>query len=168
MADYPWGEKKEKKKRNAWLKEHKLYASFREIVKSGSSEDEALAMVMEDYVNVQNENKKEEIIGLTKTDYLWAFEHLADDEDEISIDQAPSRMAWSLLKNAKLDPTMARNIEARLGKELFGGDEDDDDSRAYVKSGTAQALKQRFSGILGEIQQLLSRELPRAVGCAER
>jgi hypothetical protein len=168
MAEYPWGDKKERKKRNDWLKEQKLWTSFRAIVKTGKTEAEALDLVMDDFMQVRGEGKTEDVIhGITKTDYLWAFEHLADDEDEITKDQAPSKMAWSLLMNAKSDPSMARNIEARIGKDLFGGDEDDDDSRAFVKSGTAQTLRQRFSGFLGEAKQLLSRELPRSMGCTE-
>jgi len=168
MADYPWGKKTERKKRNDWLKEKKLYTAFRGIVNAGKKEHEAADMVLKDFNQVQEENKSvEEVTGLTKKDYLWAFANLGLKEEELLKDQAPSKMAWSLLCNARSDPTMARNIETRLGKELFGEEDDDDDSRAFAKTGTAQALRQRFSGFLDEAKQLLSRELPRTMGYTE-
>lgn len=166
MFNCPWGEKDDYESRDEWLKENGLTNDFRSLVKAAKSEgiDEpesnAISQIIEDYELINREQGGKGQIS--KDDWLWAFKNYAN--DSVKRKDAPSLYAWSLLKGAKNDNAFYRNIEARVAKELFGGENDDDDSRAFVKSGLPEALRQRFSGVLGKAKQLLSDELPCTMG----
>ena len=161
MADYPWGDNGGKTARNKWLKDNNVYSGFKELVKSGVDEKEALKNILSDFDTVKEEASSE---AVSRENWLWAFTNSAN--DYVTAKDAPNEFSWALLVQARKDPTLLRNVEVRVAKDLFGGDDDDDDTRALVKTGVPAALRKRFSGFLGETKQFLSRELPSTVGCS--
>lgn len=98
-----------------------------------------------------------------REDYIWAATMYAD--ASVRKDTCPSKFAWSLLIGSRKDPSAWRNLQDKVGKGIFGGDDsDDDDDRAFTASGLPQALRERFSRFRDEARQLFSGELPRVFG----
>jgi len=169
MPEYPWGNLENKPKRDIWLREnglHKAFGTYRNQAESEgiqNAEEWAADMILEDYYRVGGSRATTPV----REDWYWAFEHYGDDKKEVTRKDAPSPFAWSLLKGAWNSDSGWRSIQDKVAKDLFGEDISDDDDRAFIATGMPAALRERFSGLLGEAKRLLAGKLPAVFGRTE-
>lgn len=172
---YPWGQVSYVNKRDAWLRENDLQDVWKDLLESAKEmgllglDGVAWAsdQVTEQWDAVKNEEEKESAENRLpqKEDWYWAFKHYGD--DVVDQKDAPSMFAWSLLLGAKKDNSCWRNLQDKVGKDLFGTEVDEDDDRAFIATGMPSALRERFSSVLGEAKRVLSGDLPRVFGRTE-
>jgi len=174
MPKYPWGNLENKPKRDIWLHENGLYQAYGKYCKQALAEEAedidewAADKILEDLERVSGTVKA---TAPVREDWYWAFEHYGDEHDTDNAEKlkkdAPSPFAWSLLVGAWNSDGSWKAIQDKVAKDLFGGDISDDDDRAFVATGMPQALRERFSGLLGEAKRLLSGKLPAVFGRTE-
>lgn len=176
MAKYPWGSLKYTTKRKIWLTENELSHAFdayrAQAVKLGMSGSEASEWasdkILEDWKLAKDKNKGIKAHVPVREDWYWAFEHYGDDPKKLKRSDAPSPFAWSLLAGAWNNDTSWKSLQDKVAKELFGDNVGDDDDRAFIATGMPSALRERFSGILGEAKLLFAGRLPEVFGRTER
>jgi len=144
---------------------------YRKQAEADDNPDEwASEKILEDFDRVSKEAGISRIDVPVKEDWYWAFEHYGDDregEDAVTKKDAPSPFAWSLLVGARSSDPSWKSLQDKVSKDLFGGDIGDDDNRALIATGMPSALRERFSGVLGEAKRFFSRQLPEVFGRTE-
>jgi len=172
MPAYPWGDLKHVESRRVWLGENSLVKAFGEYrkhsINSGMSEAEAEEWasdkIVEDWEAASSEMKAHAPV---REDWYWAFEHYGDDPSSLTKADAPSAFAWSLLVGARNSDPAWKSLQDKIAKDLFGGDVSDDDDRAFIATGMPSALRERFSGVLGQAKRLFAGQLPDVFGRPE-
>lgn len=97
-------------------------------------------------------------------DYRWAMAHYAI--EDIGIEDAPSRMAWTLLHMARHSGNDGKAIREELTRLTQSGGNIEDD-RAIETTGIAEATRAGFSEFLGKVRGLLEKEVPDVLGRAD-
>jgi len=175
LAKYPWGTIKNKERLKVWLGENGLLPAYNSYLKQAKldglsakeAEIEANDKISEDWNLVQKEDGSVKANAPIREDWYWAFEHYGDNPEDLTREDAPSPFAWSLLVGAWKNDTSWKSLQDKVAKDLFGGDVSDDDDRAFITTGMPTALRERFSGLLGEAKRLFSGKLPPVFGHTE-
>lgn len=91
-------------------------------------------------------------------DFKWALENLHD--MKVKRCEAPSKLAWSIREESRMQSDGGKSLISIVSRMLPKDDNDDvEDGRAFSATGLPQAIRERFSGLAGEVREHLAREL---------
>ena len=182
----PWGSAIDGVKRAVWLKDRGLFDQFKEI-KDGFSEGTkpiiadklATEEIMRIYEDSQNPQEKKPVVEkksrkktvkkdedfnntkLTKDHCAWIIAHYDRKEHAgLTISDAPTAVAWSILVQSREDPKTFQAILERVAPPKNTAVEKVSDEENLNLTGMAEAIRQEFGAYLEEATPILRRVAP--------
>lgn len=183
---YPWGTVNDGAKRAIWLKERGLFNKFKAL-KAGFPEGtrplvadiRATEEIMRDYEDSQATTEKKPAVKksrkkttakkgedfnatkLTKDHCAWIIANYDRKEHaDLTISDAPTAVAWSILVQSREDPKTFQAILERVAPPKNTAVEKVSDEENLNLTGMAEAIRQEFGAYLEEATPILRRIAP--------